>query len=131
MTLEVPGYYPKQYPAQFLTQTLPISLSFIRSHLASSPNSHIAILCKDGKDLSIGIATAALALYFDDSGKSVVGGNGTEVGGGQLNKDIIRRRLQWVLSSRAGANPARATLKRINEYLMSPNRPSLQNISTI
>ncbi|QRW10005.1 tRNA A64-2'-O-ribosylphosphate transferase [Ceratobasidium sp. AG-Ba] len=119
-TLEFPSYYPKQHPVQFLTHTLPTSLKFIQSHLTASPDSRVTILCKDGKDLSIGIATAALALYFNDSGAFV--GSGTE----HPNKESIRRRLQWVLSSRPGANPARATLKRINEYLMSPNRPSLQ-----
>lgn len=123
--LEVPSYYPKQYPAQFLTHTLPTSLKFIQSHLAASPNLHVTILCKDGKDLSVGIATAALANYFDESGLFV--GQATD----RPSKESIRRRLQWVLSSRPGANPARATLKRVNEYLMSPNRPSLQRIGTL
>ncbi|KAG8740073.1 hypothetical protein FRC10_004794, partial [Ceratobasidium sp. 414] len=131
MTLEVPGYYPRQYPTQFLTNTLPVSLEFIRSHLAASPDSRVTILCKDGKDLSVAIATAALVLYFNDGGGFVGGSHaiGTE-GTGHPSKDLIRRRLQWVLSSRPGANPARATLKRVNEYLMSPNRPSLQAMST-
>jgi tRNA A64-2'-O-ribosylphosphate transferase len=128
--LRVPGYYPKQQPTQFLTHTLPLSLEFIRSHLAASPDSCVTILCKDGKDLSVGIATAALALHFHDNGEFVGDGSGTGVKElGPPTKDSIRRRLQWVLSSCPGANPARATLRRINEYLMSPNRPSLQNRS--
>ncbi|KAG8697946.1 hypothetical protein FRC08_006226 [Ceratobasidium sp. 394] len=129
-TLEIPGYYPRQHPTQFLTNTLPASLEFIRSHLAASPDSHVTILCKDGKDLSVGIATAALVLYFNESGKFVGGSHalGTE-GVEPPNKDLIRRRLQWVLSSRPGANPARATLRRTNEYLMSPHRPSLQSMN--
>ncbi|KAG9117268.1 hypothetical protein FRC07_007402 [Ceratobasidium sp. 392] len=130
-TLEIPGYYPKQHPTQFLTHTLPISLEFIRSHLTASPDSHVTVLCKDGKDLSVGIATAALVLYFNDSGAFIGTGDATRAEeANSVNKDLIRRRLQWVLSSRPGANPARATLRRINEYLMSPNRPSLQAVST-
>jgi hypothetical protein len=122
--LHVAGYYPKQHPTEFLTQTLPSSMKFIQSHLATSPRSRVAILCEDAKDLSVGITTAALALYFDDAGEfaaNVPGGRSPVV-----TKDSVKRRLQWVLSSCPGANPARATLRRINEYLMSPGRPSLQ-----
>lgn len=123
-TLSVPGYYPRQHPAQFLARTLPASLAFIRSHLASSPDSRVAILCKDGRDLSVGVATAALALYFNDSGE--FSWELATSDAATPTKDLIKRRLHWVLSSCPGGNPARATLRRINEYLMSPNRPSLQ-----
>ncbi|KAF8593548.1 initiator tRNA phosphoribosyl transferase [Ceratobasidium sp. AG-I] len=125
MTLCVPGFYPKQHPTQFLTQTLPTSLAFIHSHLASSPDSRVAVICKDGKDLSVGVATAALTLYFDDSGNFKEGLLASS--SAAPTKDLIKRRLQWVLSSCPSANPARATLRRINEYLMSPNRSSLQS----
>ncbi|KAF8603396.1 initiator tRNA phosphoribosyl transferase [Ceratobasidium sp. AG-I] len=125
MTLCVPGFYPKQHPTQFLTQTLPASLAFIHSHLASSSNSRVAIICKDGKDISVGVAIAALTLYFDDSGKFKEELSAS--GSATPTKDLIKRRLQWVLSSCPSANPARATLRRINEYLMSPNRSSLQS----
>lgn len=125
--LRVPGYHPKQHPTQFLARTLPASLAFIHSHLASSPDSNVTITCKDGKDLSVGIATAALTLYFDDSGE--FRGEPTASGSTAATKDSIKRRLQWVLSACPSANPARATLRRINEYLMSPNRPSLPSRS--
>ena len=36
-----------------------------------------------------------------------------------VTKDSIRKRLQWVLECRPGANPSRTTLKRVNEFLLS------------
>ncbi|KAF8699592.1 Initiator tRNA phosphoribosyl transferase, partial [Rhizoctonia solani] len=123
-TLYVQDFYPKRHPTEFLTHTLPISLEFIRTHL-QLPESRVCILCKDAKDLSVGIATAAIALYFDETGH-FVGDNNHSV-----TKDIAKRRLQWVLSSCPGANPSRATLKRVNEYLMSPRRPSLLGKPTV
>ncbi|CAE6438816.1 unnamed protein product [Rhizoctonia solani] len=117
-TLYVRDFYPKQHPTEFLTHTLPISLQFIRTHLQLS-GSRVCILCKDAKDLSIGIATAAITLCFNEDG-NFVGDTSRSV-----TKDTAKRRLQWVLSSCPGANPSRATLKRVNEYLMSPRRPSL------
>ncbi|CEL57117.1 tRNA A64-2'-O-ribosylphosphate transferase OS=Saccharomyces cerevisiae (strain ATCC 204508 / S288c) GN=RIT1 PE=1 SV=3 [Rhizoctonia solani AG-1 IB] len=117
-TLSVRSFYPKQHPTEFLTHTLPISLEFIRTHL-ELPGSRVCILCKDAKDLSVGIATAAITLYFNEAGYFVRDINRL------VTKDMAKRRLQWVLSSCPGANPSRATLKRVNEYLMSPLRPSL------
>ncbi|CAE6430461.1 unnamed protein product [Rhizoctonia solani] len=117
-TLYVRDYYPKQYPTEFLTQTLPLSLEFIRTHL-QLPTSRVCILCKDAKDLSVGIATATISLYFNEAGEFI--GDTSHA----VTKDLAKRRLQWVLSSCPGANPSRATLKRVNEYLMSPRRPSL------
>ncbi|KEP50671.1 initiator tRNA phosphoribosyl transferase [Rhizoctonia solani 123E] len=123
-TLYVKEFYPKQHPTEFLTQTLPLSLQFIRTRLQLS-TSRVYILCKDAKDLSVGIATAALALYFNESGE-FIGDHSHSV-----TKDTAKRRLQWVLSSCPGANPSRATLKRVNEYLMSPRRPSLLERSAV
>lgn len=37
-------------------------------------------------------------------------------------KSIIQKRLQWILADNPYANPARNTLKRVNEYLMSQPR---------
>ncbi|CAE6479095.1 unnamed protein product [Rhizoctonia solani] len=68
-TLYVRDFYPKQHPTEFLTHTLPLSLQFIRTRL-KSPTSRVCILCKDAKDLSVGIATAAITLYFNESGES-------------------------------------------------------------
>ncbi|KAJ1303922.1 hypothetical protein OPQ81_008333 [Rhizoctonia solani] len=117
-TLHVRDFYPKQHPTEFLTHTLPLSLEFIRTHL-QRPAWRVYILCKDAKDLSVGIATAAITLFFNEAGEFI--GDSAH----PVTKDLAKRRLQWVLGSCPGANPSRATLKRVNEYLMSPRRPSL------
>ncbi|GLB37858.1 putative initiator tRNA phosphoribosyl transferase [Lyophyllum shimeji] len=36
-----------------------------------------------------------------------------------IDKTCIRTRLEWIIACRPGVNPARATLKRVNEFLMS------------
>ncbi|KAG5636416.1 hypothetical protein H0H81_008126 [Sphagnurus paluster] len=38
------------------------------------------------------------------------------------DKARIRTRLEWIIACRAGVNPARATLKRVNEFFMSGGR---------
>ncbi|CAE6471058.1 unnamed protein product [Rhizoctonia solani] len=123
-TLRVRDFYPKQHPTEFLTQTLPLSLQFILTQL-QRPTLRVCILCKDAKDLSVGIATAAITLYFNEAGEFI--GDTAQ----PVTKDMAKRRLQWVLSSCPGANPSRATLKRVNEYLMSPRRPSLLEKSAV
>jgi hypothetical protein len=42
------------------------------------------------------------------------------------DKKSIRTRLEWIIASRPQANPSRATLKRVNEFLLSP--PSLWRV---
>ncbi|KAG6910418.1 hypothetical protein DXG01_010773 [Tephrocybe rancida] len=38
-----------------------------------------------------------------------------------IDKTIIRTRLEWIIACRPAINPARTTLKRLNEYLLSNN----------
>lgn len=45
---------------------------------------------------------------------------GMTFAGMRVNKQSIAKRLQWIISSRPEANPSRATLKRVNEYLLTP-----------
>lgn len=39
---------------------------------------------------------------------------------GVVDKKSIRRRLEWIIESEPRVNPSRATLKRVNEYLLTP-----------
>ena len=39
-----------------------------------------------------------------------------------VDKKSLRTRLEWIIASRLGADPARATLKRVNEFLIAPRR---------
>ena len=54
---------------KFLTQILPQSLDFLKHHLVLGED--VAIVCDDGKDISVGVAVAALSLFFDDEGVCV------------------------------------------------------------
>jgi Rit1 DUSP-like domain len=54
---------------KFVTQILPESLDFIRHHLDLGED--VAVVCDDGKDISVGVAVAALSLFFDDEGVCV------------------------------------------------------------
>ncbi|TDL23114.1 initiator tRNA phosphoribosyl transferase [Rickenella mellea] len=100
---------------QFMTEALPRSMKFIQSHLYAGRSVHIA--CDTGKDISVGIAVAALQHYFDDGGKLVDPND--LIDERLVDKNSIRTRLQWIIASRPQANPSRATLKRVNEYFLS------------
>lgn len=56
----------KKGQIQFVTETLPQSMMYLETNL--SDNQNVVILCRDGKDLSVGVALAALALFFDANG---------------------------------------------------------------
>jgi len=54
---------------QFLQSVLPQSMSFISHHLRL--NARVCISCDSGKDLSVGIALAALQTFFDETGSFI------------------------------------------------------------
>ena len=45
----------------------------------------------------------------------------------QATKHSLRLRLEWIIASRPKTNPSRATLKRLNEYFMSPRHPPMSS----
>lgn len=53
---------------EFIDSVLPQSLPFIDTHLAPNVDSAICICCDTGKDASVGVALAALQLFFNDDG---------------------------------------------------------------
>lgn len=98
-----------------LAPLLPLIVAFATPHLlAGRP---ITLACEDGKDASIGAAVVLLQLFFDGEGRLLEEGRPGE----KVSKTTIAKRLHWVLNARGmkGANPSRATLKRINGFLMS------------
>ncbi|EJD40323.1 initiator tRNA phosphoribosyl transferase [Auricularia subglabra TFB-10046 SS5] len=103
----------------FMNTVLPQGCAFARAALVAGKR--VCIACEDGKDVSVGLAVAVLQQSFDDAGRLAA----TAVPRPQATKDSIRKRLQWVLESRPGANPARTTLKRVHEFLMSPSPRSM------
>ncbi|KAF8336103.1 tRNA A64-2'-O-ribosylphosphate transferase [Amanita rubescens] len=121
----------KRGQLQFLQDALPRSMSFIQSYLLHR-RSHPRICCicdsNSQFDRSVGIALSALQIFFDDSGNlrkaldwSDSDGDISKLSGEVVtNKKSIQTRLEWIISSEPRVNPSRTTLKRVNEYLMSP-----------
>ncbi|TBU21232.1 initiator tRNA phosphoribosyl transferase-domain-containing protein [Dichomitus squalens] len=68
----------------------------------------VCVCCDSGKDASVGIALAALQLFFDDQGQLLEHGAAASA----ASKESIRTRL-------LEANPSRVTLKRVHEFLLS------------
>lgn len=135
LTLDLP--LGKRGQAQFLDTVLPFAIPFIDMHL--SQGASVCICCDTGKDASVGVALAASQMFFDDGGEYVTAerrgrlmfprypahtDNGNIATLARPDKQSISTRLQWIIMSRAQANPSRATLKRVNEFLMTP--PSLR-----
>ncbi|KAF8627519.1 hypothetical protein AX15_004394 [Amanita polypyramis BW_CC] len=120
----------KRGQSHFLKEALPRSMSFIQSHLLRQRDTccplRICCVCdsKSGFDRSVGIALSTLQIFFNDDGNLK-----TISDRYNMNKDTydeatskksIQTRLEWIISSEPKANPSRTTLKRVNEYLMSP-----------
>ncbi|KAJ7574562.1 tRNA A64-2'-O-ribosylphosphate transferase [Mycena floridula] len=82
---------------EFITQTFQKGLA-------------ICIACATGNDIAVGVVLVALQKFNDD---------GDMFASTEVTKQSIRKRLEWVISDRPQANPSRATLKRVNEYLLS------------
>jgi len=108
-----PAKRAQQY---FLTDVLPKSVRFARAQLLDDAERRtLGIFCWDGKDLSVGVAIAILQALFDEHG-SLSPEQYLEL----ATKATLRSRLEWIQASHHKANPARATLKRVNEFFMSP-----------
>lgn len=65
----IPVVAGKKGQSHFLQNTLPAATTLIRERLAEGKR--ICIVCESGKDLSVGVALAALQLFFQDNGSLV------------------------------------------------------------
>jgi len=65
----IPVVAGKRGQSHFLQSILPTALAFIRDSLAGEKR--ICIACESGKDLGVGVALAALQLFFQDNGHLV------------------------------------------------------------
>jgi tRNA A64-2'-O-ribosylphosphate transferase len=54
---------------QLVSRILPQSITFIQSKLFVDDRIRVCIACDDGRDLSVGIALAALTLFYNDRGQ--------------------------------------------------------------
>lgn len=121
------------HPNFLLYNILPRAILFVRNHLIAGED--VCVACPTGKDLGPGVIAAALSLFFGDDGhllynndtddkcgtayKDGMGSGLTALLGPTINKSMIRKRLQWIISSNPTVNPSRNTLKRVNEFLLS------------
>lgn len=122
----------KRGQKQLLADVIPRSVFFIDQQL--SRGSRVCICCDTGKDSSVGVALVALQLYFDDDGEFIELEHRktrrtcriinlkqmTDFAAAKAGKSSVHTRLQWIITSMPQANPSRATLKRVNEFLMTP-----------
>ncbi|KAG2137311.1 initiator tRNA phosphoribosyl transferase-domain-containing protein [Suillus cothurnatus] len=92
----------------FLHSVLPQAIPFILLHLQNMRR--VCIACETGTD--------TVSAFFDDSGEFC--GKFEYEREGVLSKDDIKTRLHWIITSCPQANPSRTTLKRVNEFLLSP-----------
>ncbi|KAK2744945.1 hypothetical protein FQN57_004075 [Myotisia sp. PD_48] len=89
--------------------------SFLSAYFSDDPLRSVVIMCDDGKDISIGTTLMILCLFYNDKG--VYDASQKDQ---LINKQYIRRRLAWILSSKHDANPSRSTLQSVNAFLMDP-----------
>ncbi|KAI5307499.1 hypothetical protein KEM55_008141, partial [Ascosphaera atra] len=118
------GLQPGKLGARNLRKILPTVIDFVASHLSSStppagdPKS-ILVLDDSGKDLAVGVALAVICLFYDDQGGYCrAPGAAAARKMRAIDKEFIRQRLAWIVSSKSDANPARATLQSVNSFLM-------------
>jgi tRNA A64-2'-O-ribosylphosphate transferase len=125
--------------AHFLQHILPAAIPFIKDHLLKEKLNTVCVFEGSGNgpgtqlDISVGLVLVAIQFFFDQNGKMV--GDGLKVHGESHNcvtdmftmilaflvdKQTIRKRLEWIIESEPRANPSRATLKRVNEFLLTP-----------
>lgn len=99
----------------FLQTVLPRSMPFIEAHLLRG--NRVCIACENGLDISVGLCLAVLTKLFYDDGSLILHTDKRTA----LSKSVLRTRLHWIISSDPTANPSRTTLKRVNEFLLSPS----------
>ncbi|RHZ63876.1 initiator tRNA phosphoribosyl transferase family protein [Aspergillus thermomutatus] len=96
-----------------LRQELDKVRAFVSSQLASDPSQSLLVTCETGKDLSAGALLAIVCLFYNDDGAFT-----TSPAKRSIDKQFIRQRLAWIVSSKHDVNPSRPTLQSVNAFLM-------------
>ncbi len=106
-----------------LRKELPHAAAFIASHLNHLPKEpnqeqvpafRLLATCPTGTDLAIGGALMVCSMFYDDDGRPSNTQRQRTV-----DKDLVRRRLGWIMVSVPSAAPSRSTLQAVNSFLMS------------
>ncbi|KAJ9196482.1 hypothetical protein DTO164E3_6282 [Paecilomyces variotii] len=87
--------------------------NFVNTTLLSNPAQSLLVTCETGKDLSAGALLAILCLFYNDDGQ-FVGLQSQQY----MDKQFIRQRLAWIVTSKHDVNPSRSTLQSVNAFLM-------------
>ncbi|KAG8877569.1 hypothetical protein FRB97_003321 [Tulasnella sp. 331] len=130
-----------------LMKALTRAIAFVKLHLDAG--TAVDIVGADPSDVCTGVAMAVLQALFNDAGdytgqpasigafdlrtlsqqeENVVFINhpfSTAYFAGEISKQSIRKRLEWIQQSAPGMNPSRVTMNRVNEYFLSP--PSMRS----
>lgn len=69
------------------------------------------LVMADSDDLAVCIVLTLFCLYFNEDGS-------VKEGKGNMSKEVIRRRLVYMIQQCKDINPARATLNAVNSFLM-------------
>ncbi|EXJ62892.1 initiator tRNA phosphoribosyl transferase [Cladophialophora yegresii CBS 114405] len=104
---------PGKSGSKDLRDQVSVAVNAIRDKLLRQSESQILVTCSTGKDLSVGVAAAALCLLYDNEGQLRAANEHPLV-----DKHLVKQRLAWITSSKADANPSRATLQAVHSFLM-------------
>ncbi|KAG2019011.1 hypothetical protein GB937_005650 [Aspergillus fischeri] len=96
-----------------LRQELDKVRAFVSSQLATDPSRSLLVTCETGKDLSAGALLAIICLFYNDDGSFTA-----SPARRSIDKQYIRQRLAWIVSSKHDVNPSRPTLQSVNAFLM-------------
>ncbi|OJD11891.1 hypothetical protein AJ78_07434 [Emergomyces pasteurianus Ep9510] len=87
---------------------------FVALHLSRDSSQSLVVTCDNGKDLSAGTILMILCLFYDEKGRNYTGPQWDI----SINKEYVRQRLAWIISSKDDVNPSRSTLQSVNSFLM-------------
>ncbi|EER37492.1 tRNA a64-2'-O-ribosylphosphate transferase [Histoplasma capsulatum H143] len=86
---------------------------FVALHLSRDPSQSLIVTCDNGKDLSAGAILMIICLFYNEEGNFEGPRRGAFI-----NKEYIRQRFAWVISSKHDVNPSRSTLQSVHAFLM-------------
>ncbi|PGH08561.1 tRNA '-O-ribosylphosphate transferase [Blastomyces parvus] len=86
---------------------------FVALHFSRNPSQSLLVTCDNGKDLSAGTILMIICLFYNENGNFEGPRRDT-----LINKEYIRQRLAWIISSKDDVNPSRSTLQSVNSFLM-------------
>ncbi|KAK2761150.1 hypothetical protein FQN54_001671 [Arachnomyces sp. PD_36] len=86
---------------------------FIVSQLGTDPSRSLLVTCETGRDLSAGTILMIICLFYNDNGEFV----GLQADS-PIDKQFIKQRLVWIITSNHDVNPSRSTLQSVNSFLM-------------